>query len=97
MRWPTMPVAPRTPARHFFSRCCALIDDTPSAFRVAIRQWPETKKPTASFASGGGLETFPCWLAVSPRARSDSSARSRSERLGRRAEDEEYGKSQHIL
>ena len=35
----------------------------------------ETKKPTARFASGGGLETLRCLLAVSPVARSACSAR----------------------
>ena len=31
------------------------------------------KKPTAGFASGGGLETFSSLLAVSPRAGSENS------------------------
>src|SRR5580692_6504827 len=31
------------------------------------------KKPTANFASGGGLETFTSLLAVSPRAGSENS------------------------
>src|SRR5215831_16895388 len=39
----------------------------------ATLEGAETKKPTARIASGGGLETFSSWLAVSPRARSDCS------------------------
>src|SRR6266478_235247 len=43
------------------------------------------KKPTARFASGGGLETFSSLLAVSPRAGSGNSrlSRSRGNRHGR--------------
>src|SRR5260370_42484052 len=43
------------------------------------------KKPTARFASGGGLETFSSLLAVSPRAGSGNNglSRSRGNRHGR--------------
>jgi hypothetical protein len=50
------------------------------------------KKPTAGFASGGGLETFSSLLEVSPRAGSGRSrrnrrrSRSRNNGLGRHRE-----------
>src|SRR5438552_1121145 len=52
------------------------------------------KKPTARFASGGGLETFSSSLAVSPRARSGNSRHSRS-RLGRLSNNSLSGDGQH--
>src|SRR6266513_1975096 len=54
----------------------------------------QKKKPTAGFASGGGLETFSSLLAVSPRARSGNSRHSRS-RLGRRSSNSLSGDGQH--
>ena len=49
----------------------------------ATLEGAKTKKPTARFASGDGLETFSSWLAASPRARSDCSGlNSRRNRRG---------------
>src|SRR6266446_7307498 len=55
------------------------------------------KKPTARFASGGGLETFLSLLAVSPRARSGNSllSRSRGNRHGRLGRNSLGGARQH--
>ena len=61
----------------------------------------ETKKPTARFASGGGLETLCCLLAVSPVARSACSARNgprsrdRNDRHGNRFNGPLIGDVQH--
>ena len=49
----------------------------------AFLEGPETKKPTTRFASGGGLETFCCLLAVSPVARSACRARNIPRSRGR--------------
>src|SRR6266849_119484 len=56
--------------------CGDLIEAT--RFRESVTGGAEKKKPTARFASGGGLETFSSLLAVSPRAGSGNSLLSRS-------------------
>src|SRR5713101_1066914 len=55
------------------------------------------RKPTARFASGGGLETFSSLLAVSPRARSGNSllSRRRGNRHGRLGRNSLGGGRQH--
>src|SRR5216683_550904 len=55
------------------------------------------KKPTARFASGGGLETFSSLLAVSPRAGSGNSrlSRSRGNRHGRLGRNSLSGDGYH--
>ena len=58
----------------------------------------KNKKPTARFASGGGLETFSILLAVFPIARSGNSllhSRSRGSRLGRLGSNSLLGDGHH--
>src|SRR6266403_6416294 len=66
---------------------------------AVIRKGAKRKKPPPVF--GGGLETFPRWLAVSPVARSALSGRNASRsRLNRRlrgSPDSVRCASQHIL
>ena len=63
----------------------------------AILAGGEKKKPTACFASGGGLETLFRFLEVSPLARNGRNRRdhSRGNRLGRRGHGALVGDGNH--
>src|SRR5579863_4165630 len=78
--------------------CSLLSRDRMRSLGSARRHWgAQKKKPTAGFASGGGLETFSSLLDVSPRARGGSSRRSRSRscRHGRRGANSGHGDGDH--
>src|SRR6266849_3246439 len=75
--------------------CGDLIEAT--RFRESVTGGAEKKKPTARFASGGGLETFSSLLAVSPRAGSENNllSRSRGNRHGRLGRNSLSGDGYH--
>src|SRR5580704_12546973 len=70
-----------------FSCAYSVLMTCAPGFRRSVSGGGLNKKPTARFASGGGLETFSSLLAVSPRAGSENSLLrlSRGSRHGRRS------------
>src|SRR5580704_7573691 len=56
-----------------FSCAYSVLMTCAPGFRRSVSGGGLNKKPTARFASGGGLETFSSLLAVSPRAGSENS------------------------